>query len=80
MAKDKKEKSKKNFTKALLPWIIVAIMIYTIAAFILQFFTQTEISTTLTTCYYGFWTVEIISLAGIKATKVRKNKNDNEDV
>jgi hypothetical protein len=77
----KNEKKKKNYAKKLLPWIIVAVMSYTIAAFILQFFTSVEISSTLTTCYFSFWTIEIISLAGIKTMKVKKNKeNDDNDI
>ena len=72
----KKVKKKKSFSKVLLPWIIVAIMFYTVAAFILQFCTSVEISTTLTTAYFGFWTIEIISLAGIKTMKVKGNKQE----
>lgn len=74
-----KTKKKSNYSKLLLPWIIVAVMLYTIAAFILQFFTQVEISPTLTTAYFAFWTVEIVSLAGIKTVKERKRKNDEEE-
>jgi hypothetical protein len=76
----KKKCKKINYAKLLLPWIIVAVLGYTIAAFILQFFTQVEISPTLTTCYFTFWTVEIVSLAGIKTMKVKKNsENDKEE-
>lgn len=74
----KKKCKKINYAKLLLPWIIVAVLGYTIAAFVLQFFTQVEISPTLTTCYFTFWTVEIVSLAGIKASKL-KNKKDTKD-
>jgi FtsH-binding integral membrane protein len=78
----KKTKKKTNYAKLLLPWIIVAVMGYTIAAFILQFYTQVEISPTLTTAYYAFWTVEIISLAGIKTVKESKKRKEteNEDI
>lgn len=76
----KKKCKKINYAKLLLPWIIVAVLGYTIAAFVLQFFTQVEISPTLTTCYFTFWTVEIVSLAGIKTMKVKKNsENDKEE-
>lgn len=74
------KKKNKSFSKILLPWIIVAIMSYTIAAFILQFCTSVEISTTLTTCYYGFWTVEILSLAGIKTMKIKGKKEEIREV
>lgn len=74
-------KKKKSFSKILLPWIIVAVMIYTVAAFLLQFITQTEISSTLTTAYFSFWTIEIVSLAGIKTMKVKgKNIEVKEEI
>lgn len=75
-----KKKSKKSFSKILLPWIIVAIMLYTVAAFILQFFTSVEISSTLTTAYFSFWTIEIVSLAGIKTMKVKGKKEEVREV
>jgi uncharacterized protein VirK/YbjX len=80
-----KKRKKISYAKLLLPWIVVAIVLYTVAAFILQFCTQVEISSTLTTCYFSFWTVEIVSLAGIKTMKVKGKKEEirevtNEDV
>lgn len=76
MAKKKKVNKKKSFSKVLLPWIVVAIMFYTVAAFILQFFTSTEISSTLTTCYFIFWTTEILAIAGIKTVKIKGDKQE----
>jgi hypothetical protein len=70
-SKDKKEKDKKSYAKKLLPWIIVAIMGYTIADFVLQYFTQVEVSPTLTQMYFAFWTFEILSIANIKVNKVK---------
>lgn len=55
--------------------IIIAIVGYTAAAFALQYFAQVEISPTLTTAWFGFWTVEIVALAAIKTSKV-KHKYD----
>lgn len=59
--------------------IVLAITVYTIASFVLQFCTAVEISSTLTTCFFAFWSAEIIALAGIRVSKVRKNK-DEEDL
>lgn len=59
--------------------IVLAITVYTIASFVLQFCTSVEISSTLTTCFFAFWSAEIIALAGIRVSKVRKNK-DEEDL
>ena len=55
---------------------IVSNIAYTVAAFILQFKTSVEISSTLTTCWFSFWAVEVAALAGIKITKT---KNMTED-
>lgn len=71
---------KKSYAQRLLPWIIVAIVLYTVAAFVLQFVTQVEISSTLTTAYFTFWTVEILAIASIKNVKEkRKLKQVDEE-
>ncbi len=70
---------KKSYAQKLLPWIIVAIVMYTIAAFVLQFVTQVEISSTLTTAYFTFWTVEIISIASIKNVKEKRKSKQVDD-
>lgn len=56
---------------------IAAITLYTIVALIIQYSTGTEVSSTLSTLWYGFWTVEITVLAGIKVTKVIKENNSD---
>ena len=56
---------------------VICILGYTVTAFILQFYTSVEISSTLTLCWFGFWTSEIFILAGITKTKV-KNKYYNQ--
>jgi hypothetical protein len=75
-----KKKKEKSYAKSLLPWIIVAVLVYTVASFVLQFVTSVEISPTLTTAYFAFWTVEIISLAGIKTIKVKGKKEEIREV
>ena len=72
-------KKKKPYAQRLLPVIITAVMIYVVAAFVLQFVTSVEISPTLTTVYFTFWTVEIVNLAVIKKSKNQKSKEENED-
>lgn len=69
---------KKRYAKKILPVIIIAVLGYTIASFVLQFVTSVEISPTLTTAYFAFWTVEIISLAGITTVKNRNKGNDTD--
>ena len=65
-------------SNVMLAFIVLAVTLYTVASFILQFCTSVEISPTLTTCFYAFVTVEVVSLAGIKVSKVKKEKHDDE--
>lgn len=78
-----KKKNNKSYAQKLLPWIIVAIVLYTVAAFVLQFVTQVEISSTLTTAYFAFWTAEIIAIASIKNVKekrkIKQVENESEE-
>lgn len=57
---------KPKFNKLIVLLSIVAIILYTIAAILLQKYTMTELSPTLTTCVYGFFGTELLGLAGIK--------------
>ena len=58
--------------------IVTMITLYTIASFILQFCTAVEISSTLTTCFFAFWGTEILALAGIRVSKVYKEKKEED--
>ncbi len=57
---------KMKFNKLIVLLSIVAIISYTVAAILLQKYTMTELSPTLTTCVYGFFGTELLGLAGIK--------------
>lgn len=58
--------------------IVIMIVGYVVASFILQYHTSIEMSPTITTCWFAFWTVEIVALAGIKVSKVFKKNHDKE--
>ena len=76
-----KQKQMKDSTRFVIA-SIVAIVMYTCAALIIQACTGTEVSATLTEHWYAFWTIEIAALAGIKVTKVIKehnSENTNDD-
>ena len=60
-------------SKLLLAISIISIVIYTSVAMWIQYCTGYEVSTTLTTCVFVFFGTELISLAGIKITKVKSN-------
>lgn len=55
-----------KFNKLIVLLSIVAIILYTVAAILLQKYIMTELSPTLTTCVYTFFGTELLSLAGIK--------------
>ena len=64
----------------MLALIVVAIVLYTAAAFALQYFAHEEISSTVTTSWFAFWTVEIVALAAIKTSKVKHDyKKEGEE-
>ena len=72
-------KNGKRVSNVMLAVIVFSIISYTIASFWLAYSTGVSIDSTLTTCFYAFWTVEICALAGIRISKVHKEKNDDED-
>lgn len=65
------DKKKKKVSNIMLVIIVFAIVGYVIADFVLQYRVGVEISPTITTCWFSFWTVEIVALAGIKVSKVK---------
>lgn len=69
-------KTKKKVSNIMLVIICIMIVGYTIADFLLQYYTSIEVSPTLTTAWFAFWGVELINLTAIKTTKV-KHGQDN---
>lgn len=55
-----------------------SIIIYTIVAVIIQIFTEQELSTTLTTCFFAFFGGEVFLLAMIKKLKLKEGKKNDE--
>lgn len=70
-----KKSKKKKFSKLVVAFSISTVLIYTSVSLILQFVTQTEVSPTLTTCFYSFFAVELFSVAGIKFSKVKYSED-----
>lgn len=77
----RRRKKKRNFADYIVYISIAAVTLFTIAAFVLQFKGLMEISATVTTCWFAFWTVEIVALAAIRTSKVKHNyeKEGQED-
>ncbi len=71
------KKSKMNTSNKVLVASIIAVLLFTIACLYIQYTTSIEVSSTLITAWYSFWTVELVSLAGIKVSKVfKENRHD----
>lgn len=62
--------------------VVIAITAYALAAIWLQYKTGTTVDESLTKWWFGFWGVEVLSLAGIKVSKVFKDSSyiDLEDL
>lgn len=73
-----KKKRRKKLRKSdyILMASVIAVIAYTIAAIVVQVFTYTELSPTLTEKWYEFWTIEIVTLSGIKITNVIKGEKE----
>ena len=71
-------KAGKKVSNIMLTVIVIMIVLYVAADFVLQLVTGSEISSTITTCWFAFWTVEILALAGIKVSKVRNSSYEDE--
>lgn len=72
---DKKRKT----SKKMLIVSVFNILWFTIVAIILQFKTSIELSSTLITAWYAFWTCEIFALAGIRISKEKYPQEQEED-
>lgn len=69
-------RKKRHFANYIVFASIFAVTVFTVAAFVLQFKGLMEISATLTGCWFGFWTVEIVALASIRNRKIKYEKKD----
>ena len=72
-------KPKKKTSTIMLIIICTMIILYAAADFALQYFTSIEVSPTLTTAWFTFWGVELVSLAAIKTTKIKHNKKETSE-
>jgi biotin transporter BioY len=70
---------KKKVSNIMLVLICAMIILYTAADFALQYFAGVEVSPTLTTAWFTFWTVEIVALAAIKTSKVKHGQDTSTE-
>lgn len=72
------KKQKRKVSNIMLVLICAMIILYTAADFALQYFAGVEVSPTLTTAWFAFWTVEIVALAAIKTSKVKHGQDKEQ--
>ena len=69
-----------KFNKLIVLLCIVAIISYTIAAILLQKYTTTELSPTLTSCVYAFFGTELLGMAGIRIFDKKYENRESSDI
>ena len=75
------ERKKRKVSNILLVVVVTAITAYTVANLWITYTTGAVIDSTLTTCFYAFFSSELFLLAGIKISKIKnsyENTSDNE--
>ena len=75
-----KRKRQRHFSDYIVVISVLAIVLYAAAAVALQFCGFMEISSTLTTCWFSFWTAEIVALAAIKGSKVKHGEQKDDSI
>ena len=63
-----------NFSKLVILLTILHIDLFVAGLFILNLY-NSDLSDTAITCFFTFWGVEVLSLAGIRVCKSRYNKD-----
>ena len=69
-------KKEKKVSNIMLIVSVFAVLGYVMAAFWIQLMTGTEISPTVTTLYFAFWTSEIWALTAIKRNKIKHSYDE----
>lgn len=74
---EKKQDGK--FSKAIVISAVIAVTVYVVAVFYLEWHNaNASIPDALTAAWFGFWTVELVSLASIRKTKVKASSETYE--
>ena len=72
-------RKKRKVSNIMLVVSVFAIVGYVVANFILQLNTGIEVSSTISTLWFAFWTVEIFALAGIKVSKTKYSSTESDE-
>lgn len=74
------EKKEKKVSNIMLVVSVIAVLSYVVAAFWIQLMTGAEISPTVTTLYFSFWTIEVWNMSRIKINKIKNNSNITDTI
>lgn len=74
-----KQKKKMDTSMKIVLTSIIFTTIFTIIAIAIQIMTGQELSSTLITCVFGYWGVELGSLAMIRRKKLETGYTHNEE-
>lgn len=74
--RNRRNKPKKKVSNIILVIVCIMITAYTVADFLLQYYTSIEVSPTLTTAWFTFWGSELLMITGIKISKVVTHRDD----
>ena len=75
----KKEKKKSGFSSLVVILAVLHIDLF-VALLLYLYYMGYSFSDTAITCFFSFWGVEILALAGIKIGKVRYNYKNYEEI
>lgn len=80
---------KRKVSNIMLVVVVISITLYTIANLWITYASGVSVDSTLTTCFYAFWSSELIALTTLKTSKIIKGtdkaynmvveENDDED-
>lgn len=73
------DRKKRKVSNVMLVTIVVAIVGYVLASFGLQYRTGLAVDPTVTTCWFAFWTAEIVALTTIKNNKTKYDRSNDEE-
>lgn len=74
------DRKKRKVSNVMLAIIITAIVVYVIASFWIQYRTGLPIDPTVTTCWFAFWTAEIVALTTIKNNKTKYDHSSDDEI
>lgn len=70
------EHKKRKVSNVMLVIIVASIISYVIASFWIQYKTGVPIDATVTTCWFSFWTIEVVALTAIKTSKTKHGRDE----